>query len=174
VLATRNSDRFLPLEERTARANAFEADLFVSVHCNGAEVDTKQGIETFVLDTSSDIVASRVAVRENAVSVGATAEVGALLASMRLKDQSTRSTRFASLLQRAAVASTRLADAHVVDGGVHRAGFFVLVGARMPSVLFEVGYLSHADEEARLRDPKYRRRIADGIVNAVLAYREGR
>jgi N-acetylmuramoyl-L-alanine amidase len=93
---------------------------------------------------------------------------------MRLADQAQRSTRFAQLLQRAAAVALRASYGEVVDGGVHAAGFYVLVGARMPSVLFETSYLSNAGEEQRLGTVEYRQLLADSIVNAVRAYREGR
>ncbi|MFO0672057.1 MAG: N-acetylmuramoyl-L-alanine amidase [Polyangiaceae bacterium] len=174
VVVTRDGDKTVSLEERAALANSAGADLFVSVHCNAAENRAKHGVETYVLDTASDIVANRVAARENATSVAASSEIGGILASLRLSDQAKSSVRLAELVQRAALASIRPSypDAH--DGGVHRAGFYVLVGARMPSVLFETSYISNADEEARLRDETYRQRLADGVANAIRAYREGR
>jgi N-acetylmuramoyl-L-alanine amidase len=61
-----------------------------------------------------------------------------------------------------------------VEGGVHFAGFYVLVGARMPSALFETSYISNPLEEQRLGSPEYRQLLADAVVNAVRAYREGR
>jgi N-acetylmuramoyl-L-alanine amidase len=174
VTLTRDEDRYVTLEERTARANAFGADLFVSIHCNAAENKTRHGVETYVLDTTTSDMAGRVAARENATSAAATNEVAQLLASMRLADQSTRSTRFAELLQRAGLASLGTQYSDVYDGGVHRAGFYVLVGARMPAVLFETSYISHTVEELRLGSSDYQQRLADGIANAVKAYREGR
>lgn len=174
VMLTRDDDRFVTLEERTARANAFGADLFVSVHCNAAEVRTKKGIETYVLDTAASEVANRIAARENATSRAATAELGSILQNMRLADQSTRSRRFANLLQRSALASLSGKYSDVVDGGVHPAGFYVLVGARMPAALFEVSYVSNPVEERRLSSEEYKGRLADAIANAIMAYREGR
>ena len=85
---------------------------------------------------------------------------------MRLADQATRSARLADLLERAALASLRGSYGEVVDGGVHTAGFYVLVGARMPGVLFETSYISNPTEEARLASEEYEQRLADGIVNA--------
>jgi N-acetylmuramoyl-L-alanine amidase len=176
VQLTRDDDRSVTLEERTARANAFGADLFVSIHCNAAENKGRHGVETYVLDTTTSDMAGRVAARENATSQAAATsnEVAQLLASMRLADQATRSTRLAELLQRAGIASlgTQYPDVH--DGGVHRAAFYVLVGARMPAVLFETSYISNAREETRLGSADYQQRLADAIVNAVKAYREGR
>jgi N-acetylmuramoyl-L-alanine amidase len=174
VALTRDDDRFVSLEERTARANGFNADLFISIHCNAAEARGRHGIETYVLDTTRDDLAARVAARENATSQAATAELGSILASMRMADQATRSTRLAELLQRATIASVKPKYVDVVDGGIHTAGFYVLVGARMPGVLFETSYISNAIEEERLSDADYKTRLADGIVNAVRAYKEGR
>ncbi len=174
VALTRDDDRFVTLEERTARANAFGADLFVSIHCNAAENKTRRGVETYVLDTTTSDMAGRVAARENATSQAASNEVAQLLASMRLADQATRSTRFAELLQRSGLASLGTQYSDVLDGGVHRAAFYVLVGARMPAVLFETSYISNALEEERLGSADYQQRLADAIANAIKAYREGR
>ena len=174
VTLTRDDDRFVTLEERTARANAFGADLFVSIHCNAAENKTRKGVETYVLDTTANEMAGKVAARENGTSQAAGNEVAQLLASMRLADQATRSTRFAELLQRAGIASLTGQYDGVVDGGVHRAGFYVLVGARMPAVLFETSYISNGTDEQRLGSADYQQRLADGVANAIKAYREGR
>ncbi len=174
VALTRDDDRFVSLEERTARANAFNADLFISIHCNAAEGRGRHGIETYVLDTTRDDLAARVASRENATSQAATAELGSILANMRMADQASRSTKLAELLQRATMSSVRPKFPDAVDGGIHTAGFYVLVGARMPGVLFETSYISNPLEEERLTSGEYKARLADGIVNAVRAYREGR
>jgi N-acetylmuramoyl-L-alanine amidase len=174
ITLTRDDDRFVTLEERTARANAFGADLFVSIHCNAAENRARKGVETYVLDTTANETAGKVAARENGASAGASNEVAQLLASMRLADQATRSTRLAELMQRAGIASLSSQFENVTDGGVHRAGFYVLVGARMPAVLLETGYISNAVEEQRLGSADYQQRIADAIANAIKAYREGR
>jgi N-acetylmuramoyl-L-alanine amidase len=174
VALTRDDDRYVTLEERTARANAFGADLFISIHCNAAERTAKRGVETYVLDTTTSDMAGRVAARENATSQAASNEVAQLLASMRLADQATRSTRLAELLQRSAVVSLNTQFNDITDGGLHRAAFYVLVGARMPAVLFETSYISNPIEEQRLASADYQQRLADGIANAVKAYREGR
>jgi N-acetylmuramoyl-L-alanine amidase len=174
VLLTRKDDTFVSLEERTALANAYGADLFLSIHCNASEGHVHRGIEAYVLDTTRDEIAARVAARENATTQAASAELASILGSMRLADEAARSTKFAQLLSRAALASLHLKYADVADGGVHTAGFYVLVGARMPSVLLEASYLSNPVEEARLGSEEYRQLIADGIANAVKAYREGR
>jgi N-acetylmuramoyl-L-alanine amidase len=174
VTLTRDDDHFITLEERTARANGFGADLFVSIHCNAAENHARHGVETYVLDTTTSEIAGRVAARENATSQAANLELGSILANMRLADQASRSTKLAELLQKSALASLGTDYKDVTDGGVHQAGFYVLVGARMPAVLFETSYISHPEEEKRLASDAYKGRLADAIVNAVKAYREGR
>jgi N-acetylmuramoyl-L-alanine amidase len=174
VTLTRDDDRNVTLEERTARANSFGADLFVSIHCNAAENRTRRGVETYILDTTTSDMAGRVAARENATSQAASNEVAQLLASMRMADQSTRSTRLSELLQRSAIASLGPKYPDTVDGGIHRAGFYVLVGARMPAVLFETSYISNPVEEQRLGSEDYQDRLADALANALKAYKEGR
>lgn len=174
VVLTRDDDHFVSLEERTARANAFGADLFVSIHCNASESKGRRGIETYVLDTTRDEIAARVAARENATTQAASAELASILGGMRMADEGARSLRFAQLLQRASTSAiqTRFGDA--IDGGVHTAGFYVLVGARMPSVLFETSYISNPTDEQRLGADDVRQLVADAIANAIRAYREGR
>jgi N-acetylmuramoyl-L-alanine amidase len=174
VVLTRDDDRFVSLEERTARANAFGADLFVSIHCNASEKGARRGVETYVLDTSRDELASRVAARENATTQAATAELASILGDLRLADQSQRSTRFAQLVERTASSAIGARYGDAADGGVHTAGFYVLVGADMPGVLLETSYISNTVEEQRLASDEYRQLLADAIANAVKAYREGR
>jgi N-acetylmuramoyl-L-alanine amidase len=174
VSLTRKDDSFVSLEERTAVANAASADLFVSIHCNASEGKGRRGVEVYVLDTTRDEIAARVAARENATTQAASAELASILGSMRLADDAQRSTHFAQLLDRATMAAVEMKYADLLDGGVHTAGFYVLVGARMPGVLFETSYLSNPAEEQRLASADYRQLLADAIVNAVKAYREGR
>jgi N-acetylmuramoyl-L-alanine amidase len=174
VVLTRDDDRFVTLEERTARANASSADLFVSIHCNASEGRVRHGVETYVLDTTNDEIALRVAARENATTPAASADLSSMLNRMRLTDQAQRSTRFARLLERSALSTLQSKYPDVGEGGVHVAGFYVLVGARMPSALFESSYISNPMEEQRLTSAEYRQLLADAIDNAIKAYREGR
>jgi N-acetylmuramoyl-L-alanine amidase len=174
TLLTRDDDRLVPLDERAARANAFHADLFVSIHCNASESGAAHGVMSFVLDTTRDEVAAKIAARENATSLAASSQVASIASGLKLAETGARSTHFADLLQRSTMASLagRFGDAS--DQGVKTAGFFVLLGAEMPSVLFETSFISNPAEEKRLATADYRQKLADGIVNAVRAYREGR
>ena len=71
------------------------------------------------------------------------------------------------------MASSRDRYPSLIDGGVRRAGFYVLAGAQMPAVLFEASFISNPTEELRLGTQDYRQRMADALVNAIRAYREG-
>jgi N-acetylmuramoyl-L-alanine amidase len=168
VRLTRDADRAVPLENRSAMANAADADLFVSVHCNASESAQGHGIETYVLDDAKGAeVALRVAARENGGSQGGVIALSALLARTQGKEHAGRSRAFAEKLQRSAVTSIRAEHAEVKDGGVHPAAFSVLVGARMPAVLFETSYVSNAREGAWLATPEYRQTLADAMVRAI-------
>lgn len=177
TLLTRDSDNYVPLDLRAARANNYHADLFLSIHCNASENGAARGVQTFVLDEARDPdgLAARVAARENAQR-GADREVlsAAVLANLNVAAMSARSRHVAELLQRSALGSlaTRYPDTR--DQGVKTAGFFVLVGADMPAVLFETAFISNPDDEGRLATADYRQKLADAIVNAVRAYRAGK
>ncbi len=173
TLLTRDVDVFVPLDERAARANAFHADLFVSIHLNSSEDRGSRGVMTFVLDSSRDSAASKIAARENASSEAAAAELANSLSRIESSERRAASETFANLLQRAAGVSLRRKYDDIADHGVRRAGFYVLAGAAMPAVLFEGSFISNPVEARRLNHDDYRQRLADSIVNAVRAYREG-
>jgi N-acetylmuramoyl-L-alanine amidase len=174
TLLTRDTDVFVALDERTARANAFGADLLISIHCNSSEDGGGKGVMSFVLDDSRDALAARIAARENSASAAAAAELANAMS--RVMDRATlgHSEELAGLLQRAAMSSLRARYSDVPDLGVRRAGFYVLAGAMMPAVLFETSFVSNALGEERLNSADYRSKLADSIVNAVRAYREGK
>jgi len=174
TMLTRDDDRYVPLEERAARANAFHADLFVSVHCNAAEDPEHRGVQTFVLARAADEAALHLAARENAASAAAGSQVGAMLADLQVESVSQQSGHFAKLLQRSTMASLAESYRDAPDGGVRSAAFFVLLGAQMPAALFEVSFISNPQEETRLATADYRQKLADGIANAIRAYRDGR
>jgi len=173
TLLTRDSDDYVALDERTARANAFQADLFVSIHCNASEDGTGRGVMTFVLDDTKDPASTRLAALENEASAEATAELAGALTRGETGLSTGRSNHFAELLQRSAVASLSPSYGDIPNSGIKRAGFYVLAGARMPAVLFETSFISNPVGETRFNTGDFRQKIADAIVNAVRAYRDG-
>lgn len=174
TLLTRDADVYVPLDERIARANAFGADLFISIHCNASDNDKSHGVMSFVLDESHDALASYIAARENSASPAAAAELANVMSHVVDATTLARSRHFARLLQRAAMASLAPSYPGVPDRGVRSAGFYVLAGARMPAVLFETSFISNRSGEVHLDTADYRQKLADAIVNAIRAYREGK
>jgi N-acetylmuramoyl-L-alanine amidase len=172
TLLTRDDDEHVPLEERVAKANAFGADLFLSIHCNADPSGTARGAISFVLDGSHDHRSVRLLERENAAPISGSGDFAGFLRQFDHATTAARSVTFARLLQRATLASL-VGYPGAVDGGVRGAGFFVLAGARMPAVLFETSFVSNTLEERRLNTPRYRQKLADAIVNAVRAYKSG-
>ncbi|NUP12028.1 MAG: N-acetylmuramoyl-L-alanine amidase [Polyangiaceae bacterium] len=183
TLLTRDRDVFVPLDERTARANAFHADLFVSIHCNASETGEARGVEVFILDELKDTsrAPARIAALENGVPVSGALDPAALDAEMasianRLgSGQVAASSRILGLLLgRATMASLTQKYPDTSDHGLKSAGFYVLAGAEMPAVLFETSFISNPEDESRLAKADYKQKLADGIVNAIRAYREGK
>lgn len=181
TILTRDDDVFIPLEERTARANAFHADLFVSIHCNASENGDARGIEVFVLDHDRDMnrANSRIAALENGVRSktldGALdAEMASIASRLRSGEIGASSRRLGLLLEKSALASLGSRYADINDHGLKSAGFYVLMGAEMPAVLFETSFISNPEDEARLAKADYRQNLADAVVNAIRAYREGK
>jgi N-acetylmuramoyl-L-alanine amidase len=174
TLLTRDGDDFIPLDARTARGNAFGGDIFISIHCNASPDPAAHGYMTFVLADGKDALASSVAARENAASAAAAAELANVMSRVLDAGSVARSVELAELLQRSAGASFSTSYGDAQGGGVKRAGFYVLAGARMPAVLFETSFISNPTEESRLNTNDYRQKLADAIVNAVRAFREGK
>ena len=173
TLLTRDADDRVALEERVAKANAFGADLFVSIHCNADPSRLGRGFISFVLDGSHDRHSVSLLERENAAPVSSSDDFQRFLEQFDDRLAAARSTRLARLLQRATAASLESSYPDAIDGGVRGAGFYVLAGARMPAVLFETSFVSNEIEGRRLGTSRYRQKLADAIVNAVRAYKSG-
>jgi N-acetylmuramoyl-L-alanine amidase len=172
TLLTRDTDERVALEERVAKANAFGADLFVSIHCNADGSRSGRGFISFILDGSHDRHATTLLERENAAPASSE-DFQRFLEQFDDRTAAERSNHFAKLLQRATAASLAPGYPDSIDGGVRGAGFYVLAGARMPAVLFETSFVSTELEGKRLGTTRYRQKLADAIVNAVRAYKSG-
>lgn len=166
VAYTRTDDTFIPLESRTAFANQERADLFISIHANSSPSSQVSGPETFFLNFTSSKDAMDVAARENATSDKKISELQDLVKKITLNEKLTESREFASKVQ----GSLRSVSSKGKDRGVKRAPFVVLIGADMPSILTEIGFLSNAQEEALLRKTAYRQKIAEALYQGILQY----
>jgi N-acetylmuramoyl-L-alanine amidase len=173
VKLTRDRDVFRSLEERTAIANAFGADLFISVHVNANRSPRAEGIETYYLDRASDRAARRLAARENASGETDLAEIEHILKDVLLTSKIRESRRLAKTLQAALVSGIAQAYGSVRDLGVKRGPFYVLTGAAMPAVLVETSFITHPRESKRLRDAAYLRTTAQAMAKGVERFVEG-
>lgn len=170
VLYTRTKDVFIPLEERTAMANAKKADLFVSLHCNAHGDAKSSGIEIYSLNLASTEDAVRVAARENAVSAKTISDLQLILTDLMLNTKMKESRDLAKTVQDKSIGAVE--KWKVRDRGTHEAPFYVLMGARMPAVLVEMGYITNPDEAKRLASDKYLETLADGMVSGLVAYKQ--
>lgn len=170
VVLTRESNAYLSLEERTAIANGENAQLFVSIHLNSWATADQGGVATFLLDTSDDSQALRLAARENGTEVSAVSELQKVLAGLYRKEQVAQSLKLAEAIHQQTLSSGRSVLPALTDRGVKRAMFYVLVGATMPAVLVEPSFITHPDEAQALTTEVYRDRIAAGIAAGIARY----
>ena len=173
IILTRDSDVFIPLEERTAIANSQEADLFVSIHINAAPRRTASGIETYILSLSNNEEARRVAARENATSTRSVSDLEFILNDLIKTAKTNDSAKLAAVVQDNLVSGLRKKFGKIRSNGVKGAPFYVLVGTKMPAILVEVSFISNPEEERRLKDEAYLREVVEGIAAGIMHYMNG-
>jgi len=171
AILTRSDDRYLTLEERTAFANTRGADLFVSIHTNASRDPRAYGTETYFLNLATDDESIRVAAMENATSTKNISDLHSILSDLLKNAKINESSRMAEVVQSALVKNMghRGYD-HVKDKGVKQAPFYVLLGARMPSVLVETAFISNREECRLLTTANYQEHLAEGIVRGLRTY----
>lgn len=175
VQMTRNNDTFIELKDRTKYANSKEADLFISVHANSipktSDPNGAQGIETYFLSPTRSERSMRVAALENSEEMEEMGQYGKLsFLSFLNKEKIIASNKLAIDLQKGMLGSLRKQFGGVHDNGVREAPFWVLVGAQMPAVLLEVGYISHPEESQLIADEKYQRFMVEGLIEGISRY----
>ena len=169
VVLTRDSDVELPLESRPAIANQNKADLFISLHFNASFGKRAHGAETYFLSReASDQLAALAAETENqyGASNGPEADLKLILWDLAQSYHLSSSQRFATLVQEELNLALGLRDR-----GVKQAPFKVLMGAEMPAVLVELGFLSNPEEETKLQSPAYHNELVNALVRAVVRFK---
>lgn len=172
VIYTRSDDTFIPLEGRTALANEKKADLFLSIHANSSPVPRITGVETYYLSLTDSTEAKDLAARENDSSQLSVFELRDLVQQIAINDKVEESKEFASRMQSALFAFSARSFPSEKNRGVKKAPFVVLIGARMPSVLAEIGFVSNGREEALLKKSEYRQKLAEALYRGVSRYAE--
>ncbi len=170
VALTREDDNFIILQDRAAIARGIKADLFISIHADSAPVDTASGATVYTLsEVASDRQAQALANRENKADIingvdlgGENKEIASILVDLAQRETMNDSARFANLLKRE---SNGLVP---FRSDFHRmAGFAVLKAPDTPAILLEVGYVTNADDVARLSSSDGQKRIAQGLRKAI-------
>jgi len=170
VVMTRDKDEAIPLQQRTALANAQGADLFVSIHLNWIDQSQTRGMETYYLGPTEDPLLLELAAQENRDSGYALGDFRKLLDRIYLSVRRDESRRLAETVQRTLVTSLHPKKTTRVNRGVKTAPFAVLVGTEMPAILAEVACLSNAEEAQLLATPQYRQNIAQALLQGIRAY----
>jgi len=173
VILTRSDDVYIPLERRTNMANDNKADLFISVHANSSPIRTTSGVETYYLNFTTSKTALEVAARENASSEKSIYDLKELLQKIALKDKLEESREFAAKVQNAMAVMASKTSVASRDRGVRKAPFVVLIGASMPSILCEIGFVTNARDEALMKRPEHRQKIAEALYRGVSQYASG-
>jgi N-acetylmuramoyl-L-alanine amidase len=170
VVYTRSDDVFIPLEERTRIANNEKADLFISIHANSSPEPSASGVETYYFNFTADRSSLDLATRENATAASSISDLGDLLHKAVLMAKADESREFAQKVQAALWPSSNKMDKHSRDRGVRQAPFVVLIGATMPSILAEIGFVSNPHDEKLLRRSDERERIAEALYKGIAQY----
>ena len=170
VIMTRNRDKYLTLEERTAIANTKNADLFISMHTNAARNRSAYGIETYFLNLATDDEAILVAARENATSTKNISDLQTILSDLMQNAKINESSRLAYYVQDAMYKHMKKKYSRIKNKGVKQAPFYVLLGAQMPSILIETSFISNSRECKRLINSKYQNHLCDAIVKGIRSY----
>jgi N-acetylmuramoyl-L-alanine amidase len=170
VFLTRAEDVFLPLERRTAIANMKKADLFISLHINAHRDAAIHGLETYFLNVTTDESAVTVAARENATSERNISDLQKILNDLMLNTKIHESSRLAHQVQNGMLRQVGSRFKQVRDLGVKQAPFYVLIGAEMPAILVETGFITNPAERKRLLTRSYQETLAEGIADGVKRY----
>lgn len=170
VEMTRRDDRRVSLKERAARANAWQADLFVSIHINWLATRQVRGIETYYLGPTDDPRLIELARLENRQSGYRLAEMKPLLEEIYTDYLQGQSLQLAQRVQRSLFASLHKVNPQLKNRGVKTAPFMVLVSTEMPAILAEVSCLSNKEEEELLSRPYYRDHIAQALARGIRGY----
>lgn len=172
VLYTRSGDAKVALEDRVLKANMQKADLFISLHCNANRSSKVRGFETYYLGKAKSDIVLRLAAKENNVDPVKISDTQKIVLDLVHSFKIEESKGLARYVQDSCVSRLKNGYKDINDHGARSAPFFVLIGAKMPAVLVEVGYISNPTEAKLLRSDAYLKAVAGGIVTGIEAYRK--
>lgn len=171
VLYTRTADKKVQLEDRALAANIKKADLFISLHCNANNSSKVRGFETYYLGRARNDIVLKLAAKENNVDPVKISDTQKIVMDLVHSFKIKESKSLAGHVQKNSVSRLRRKFKGINDHGARSAPFFVLIGAKMPAVLVEIGYITNSTEAKLLRSESYLQTVADGIVSGIEAYK---
>jgi N-acetylmuramoyl-L-alanine amidase len=173
VIVTRDDDTFLTLSQRSTYATT-DRNLFVSLHANAADNRRAEGIETWVFGQPLNPALIELAILENGGGeVGTTRTAEAASIASDITGDILRETQLNYSLALANVVQDRLVRATgAVDRGVRKNLFYVIRNSRIPAILVELGFVSHAEEGRRLLEPQYQDRLAHALADGIMEFLE--
>jgi N-acetylmuramoyl-L-alanine amidase len=171
VVLTRNDDRFLDLEERTAIAESARGDIFISIHSNASDNRRLRGIEIYYLDQEDDRHNLEVAARENGVEPDQVDTLQQTLARLRVAEASQHSRTLATYVHGDLTHGLSQTYGKVPDLGVKTAPFYVLFMSSMPAILVETGFLTNPADAKLLANDRYLDVMAAQIAAGLGHYR---
>jgi N-acetylmuramoyl-L-alanine amidase len=172
VVMTRDRDRTLSLEERTAIAEGAGGDVFVSVHANSSPRAEVAGVELFTLQQNAERQTLRLAARENGVAPAQVDPLQRLLARLRLGEAGARSSLLARQVYHEIASGMGPRWPSVREPALKEGPFYVLYLSDMPALLVEAGFVTHPDDARRLSDPRYLRAMAEEIAQGIERFRD--
>ena len=170
VFLTRDDDTFLSLKERAKIANSREADVFISVHCNGSDFKSASGPEIFYLSKSSSRGAMRAAARENGVSLSKMTDLEATLIDLLTTSKNSESIKLAQVVHSSLIATDANTGLTFRDRGVKQAPFYVLIGATMPAILVECGFVNNLAQQSVDSRENFIKSVALKLASGTLEY----
>ncbi len=170
VLMTREKDKSLSLKRRIEIANSSKADIFISIHVNYLPAKPIDIIETYYFGPSSDENTLRLAAKENEGSRYSLSDYNEVIQKIGNTLKLQESRVLAAQIQKNLFLHMKTLNKNVLDFGVKRAPFLVLLGVDMPGILVEVACLSNKEEEYKLNNPNYREDIARYLEAGIIQY----
>ncbi len=172
VILTRRSNVYVALEERPAIAAREEADLYLSIHANASADRRVRGVETYVLNFARTAQSAAVAARENTGSSRTMKSLPDIVKTITLNNKIDESRDLARQVQASLVEKLSKVNASVRNLGVKEAPFAVLVGAEMPSILAEIGFITNKQDAALVKTAVYRQQIAEALAAGITKYQQ--
>jgi len=176
IVYTRKTDVFIPLWKRTKIANESNGKLFVSLHCNSNNSRKVNGFETYFLSSDKDVKARDVVLKENeSIKFESSKDqkryegINFVLATLAQNAFLKYSQYFATLVQKSL--RSKLQPEGMKDRGVKQGPFWVMVGATMPNILVELGFISNKFESKLLKQKSTQTKIADAICTGIIKYK---